>query len=306
MLFVLYSDIVTLEQTLCGEHAAVCKACFIFGLQRVNMSTNDLLEYKFSPLYRVRKVIFILRWCLGFPLKAKNVAFDEMLFRPCVEYARFCAFLLSFAVSISFVLFKVKESNNLESFGAAYNYYYRVVGFTAYDSIAVLSAPYTNMLATVFYLIAFKNNVSSINKICLKLTIANRSLHQLITENGISVKWSCLERSLRIVISGTAITMLIHVTQAVLFSISADFIHADTSTSEKCLIYFAFMIYNICWVYPCITMSADFITCHLMNEAKDAFEIWNKIFKHLCKKNNACMKNTFKDTNTMDITDKCR
>ena len=127
------------------------------------MSTNDLLEYKFSPLYRVRKVIFILRWCLGFPLKAKNVAFDEVLFRPCVEYARFCAFLLSFAVSISFVLFKVKESNNLESFGAAYNYYYRVVGFTAYDSIAVLSAPYTNMLATVFYLIAFKNNVSSIS-----------------------------------------------------------------------------------------------------------------------------------------------
>ena len=83
------------------------------------MSANDVLLYQFSPLYRVRKVLIGLRWCFGFPLKATNIAFNDMVFEPCLEYARYFAFLFAFLLSISFRIWEIKKENNLDSIAAA-------------------------------------------------------------------------------------------------------------------------------------------------------------------------------------------
>ena len=88
------------------------------------MSANDVLLYQFSPLYRDRKVLIGLRWCFGFPLKATNTSFNDIVFEPCLEYVRYFVFLFSFLLSISFIIWKIKEANDLDAFTAAYHLYF--------------------------------------------------------------------------------------------------------------------------------------------------------------------------------------
>ena len=262
------------------------KRSFIVVVQQANMSTENLLACQFSPFYKVRKLLLVLRWCLGFPLKFKDGTYSVMYFSPCLEYGRYFAFLTCFIVSISFIIFEVWKLNDLKSFLEAYHHYFRSIGFTAYDSIAFHTTYYMSILSTTFYLLAFRNNVSSINKICLRLTTVKKSLHQLMVQNRISKNKSRCVNSIRQIISGIMITVLVHASQVV-GTYTLDYRVLTTSTTskiEKFLISMALIICHLCWTYPSIAMSADFVTCHLLNEIENCFKNWNNIFKRIGRK----------------------
>ena len=254
------------------------------------MADSNLPEHQFSPFYRVRRILIILRLCFGFPLTSRNVAVTEMSFQPCKEYTRYVAFLSFFIASISFVMFKIKELKNLESYVETFHHYFEGIGFTVYDSIMFHSTPYLNMISTVFYLYAFRNNFVKINKICTKLTVINKSLNQLMNKNGIPSKGFVREKSMRVIILGIIFSILIQSTHVAIWSFALEngvLGSSTTSIWEKYLVSIAFVIYNICWTYPCIAMSADFIAYHILNEIKHCFENWNRIFKHVTKKQSA-------------------
>ena len=250
------------------------------------MSTENLLGCQFSPFYRVRKLLFVLRWTLGFPLKFKDATYSVLYFNPSLEFGRYCAFLTCFVVSISFVIFEVWKLNDLKSFVEAYHHYFRSIGFTAYDSIAFHTTYYMSILSTTFYLLAFRNNASSISKICLRLAKAKKSLHQLRSQNRISRNKTRCVNSIRILISGVMITVLVHAAQIVgTYTLNYGVLTTSTTSKvEKCLISIALIICHLCWTYPSIAMSADFVTCHLLDEIENCFKNWDKIFKNIDRK----------------------
>ena len=271
-----------------------------------NMSDGNLPEYQFSPFYRVRRILMILRLCFGFPLTSRNVAFSEMSFKPCKEYTRYVAFFSFFIVSISFVMFKTKELNNLESYVDTFHHYFEGIGFTVYDSIMFHSTPYLNMISTIFYLYAFKNNFVKINKICTKLTVMNKSLNQLMNENGIPTKRTVHEKSTRVIVLGITFSILIQCTHVAIWSLALEngvLGSSATSMFEKYLVSIAFVIYNLCWTYPTIAMSADFIAYHILNEIKHCFESWNRIFKHVNKKHCTSNRLVAKESKEADATE---
>ena len=87
----------------------------IHTLSAVNMV--DIEPAKFSPLYKIKRLLIILRWLLGFPYKTLNKSFDDFKFVPVLEYFRYGMYLCIFfacQIYINFILMKVyKESNTM-------------------------------------------------------------------------------------------------------------------------------------------------------------------------------------------------
>ena len=252
------------------------------------MSTlSNRIQDSFSPLYRIKRILIILRWCLGFPLKAKNIHYNELVFEPLLEYIRYLVFLFVFLISFSSLSCSIVRSNNLGSLFKRHKQYFKSVGFTSFDILVAFTLPFVNMLSTFIYFYSFKKHSQSISKICLKLTNINKELNNLFESKNMSSTCISFSRSVRLISSGIIIAVLIQITQLILWLIAIKdgiFSRILVSDGEKVIATIALLIYNGCWVYPCIAMSADLITCHLLQEIGKAFEKWNHILKIYNKK----------------------
>ena len=109
----------------------------------------------FSPLLGIRKLLFILRWCLGFPLTIRGPNFNEFLFKPRLEFTRYLLYLFTFSASAFCVVYIIMKGHNFNNLVEAYEYYFKSVGFTYFDSLVVNFLPYTNLMASLFYFCSF-------------------------------------------------------------------------------------------------------------------------------------------------------
>ena len=126
------------------------------------MSTiSDLVSYPFSPLYRIKRALIILRWCLGFPLKARNIGYNELIFEPFVEYIRYLFFLFVFVISFSSLTCPMVRTNNIDLIFKRHEQYLISIGFTSFDILVAFTLPFMSMLSTSLYLNSFRKKCSS-------------------------------------------------------------------------------------------------------------------------------------------------
>ena len=105
------------------------------------------------------------------------------------------------------------------------------------------------------------------------------------------------------------ITGLVHVAQIVgTYTLNYGVLTTSTTSKmEKFLISIALIICHLCWTYPCIAISADFVTCHLLDEIENCFKNWNKIVHHVGMKNSIstqCKTNRTKETASSEIIER--
>ena len=252
------------------------------------MSTmNDRISYSFSPLYRIKRILIILRWGFGFPLKARNIEYNELVFEPFLENIRYLFFLFIFFISFSSVTCPIVRSNNLGSFFNRHQQYFKSVGFTSFDILVAFTLPFVSILSTFLYFYSFRKHAQNISKISLNLTNINKEISNLFENQKISSTCISFSRSVRLISSGIIIAVLIQITELIIWFIAIQDGVLSTmlpTDAEKVIGTIAFLISNGCWVYPSIAMSADLITCHLLQEIGEAFEKWNTILKIYNKK----------------------
>ena len=244
------------------------------------MSGND--KYRFSPLFRVRKLLFVFRWFLGFPLKAKNKACNEFEFQSSLEYTRYFLFLCFFFLTALGFMYPMMKGTDSDNPFAAIEEYFKSIGFTRLDIFVFMSMPQINLVSSFLYLASFKKEATRISKVCVSLTDLNKTLWDLSDKTVIRVKQFRLKRSLKLVIFGICISIVIMTSFGVtMFIVMQTEIFSKLSMSnvQTCLYLIDFVIYVYCATYPCITISADFIICHLVNEIGELFSKWNDILK---------------------------
>ena len=166
-----------------------------FALQTVNMSKTA--QYKFSPLFGVRKILLLLRWALGFPLKAKDCAFNEFSFHSWVEFARYFLYICIAFLSMAYQFFVIMKGEHTNNPLLASQKFWHSIGLSPLDILVVNGMPYINIISSMFYLKSFKNSVIGINKICQRLTHLNTELCHLLGNTNYLNETKC-KRSVKL------------------------------------------------------------------------------------------------------------
>ena len=137
--------------------------------------------------------------------------------------------------------------------------------------------PFLNIVSNTFYLFSFKIVAKRLNKISFLFSSLNNDLYKLLGNdlfNALEVR--ARPRGLRHYLPQLHAS-LIPVTAATLMTISFSIIafeddSAEFSTFQKILLSGGLWIFSLCWIYPPVAISADFLVCFLLNNAKEVCE----------------------------------
>lgn len=235
----------------------------------------------FSPLFKIKKILLILRCFLGFPLKGGNEEFNEFVFRPVIEYPRYAVFIILYFGPQFYNLYVFTADNpskNMIEISISYSEV--ALGYTALDLMIVMWIPIVCLTSATFYLISFKKKTSDINHICLEMTMVKELLSDVLIKTGDSNKKSKMNISLRLFISALIIwpVILVLYCGSMYLTMSTVFVNeVSFAQPQMWLVMINDLISSFCWIYPTIAMSADLVTCHILEEMGDIYLSWNNV-----------------------------
>ena len=235
----------------------------------------------YSPLFKIKRILLILRWLLGFPLKAENEEFNEFTFQPCMEYSRYILFLIIFTASqfyntYLFISFGIKDS----FFEVAHKYITEALGFSILDIVIVMWMPFISSLSTTFYMLSFKNKSKEISQICLKMTNMKEILDEYLASSSLQNTKSKVKISLTLFIAAilfSSVTVTLYCASNYLLIDQVLLKFFPLSRSQVWIMCILMSISAFCWVYPMITLSADMVTCHILEELGYIYLTWNNV-----------------------------
>ena len=270
-----------------------------------------------SPLFRVRKLLMTLRWLLGFPLTVINNEFNEFVFKPVLEYARYALYLafgcVIFGYSI-YTLMKDNGSNNL--FRAIQKQFAKVFGFTKLDVFITGTMQYVTLTSNTIHFVSFKKSANDLTRICLNLTNLDKDVCDL-SEDNIKVQsrksWqqTKLPISIKLFIFEFAIGCMILASYsgALLSALEEGLLLTDHLDYLEQYIFVAACVTALLYfVFPTVSMSADLIICEILENTEKTFLRWHDILsvykERLLETNLEVDTGGFKDTNQEVIQDK--
>jgi hypothetical protein len=93
----------------------------------------------FSPFYRIRRTLVLMRWTLGCPLKPKNDSFAEFKFVTWVEIIRLFFLILMLVIChLYWVVIFLSFDGNLEGLIDFYNDLYKYYSTSKLDQLATV------------------------------------------------------------------------------------------------------------------------------------------------------------------------
>ena len=274
-------------------------------------------ERSSSPLFRIRKLLMTLRWLLGFPLTVTNNEFNEFVFKPGLEYARYALYLVFgcviFGYSI-YTLMKDNGSNNL--FRTIQKQFTNVFGFTKLDVFITGTMQYVTLTSNTIHFVSFKKSANDLTRICLNLTNLNKDVCDLSEDNlEVQAKKSWhqtkLSISIKLFIFEFAIGCMILASYsgALLSALEEGLLLPDHLDHLEQYMFVAVCVTALLYfVFPTVSMSADLVICEILENTEKIFLRWHDILstynERLLENNLEVDTGTFKDTNQEVIQDK--
>ena len=233
---------------------------------------------KYSPLYKIKKLLLILRWFLGFPFKARNRSFDNFKFVPFLEYFRYGIYLLIYFVTHIYngcTIMKVYGETNLIL--GMKKYFTDFLGFTVLDILVFWSVPYTSLISCTIYLFSFKKISSSFSDVCSVLTVINKNMCESSNLELETKKRHKFNISMKLFILEFILAMSILILYAVCFPMVLKdeiFMKSPLSLVDETIFIISVIIFTLCWVFPPITITADIVVCHMLEEMGETYLAW--------------------------------
>ena len=240
-----------------------------------------LPQNQFSPLFKIKRILLVLRCLLGFPLKAVNNNFNEFTFQPWIEFPRYALFLVFFfapQIYNAYLFTAYSSYNNM--FPATKEYFSEALGYTNLDIFIVMWFPWVCLLSTIFYMVSFKKNIGNINQVCLKMTNIKKILSDYFPASMESKIKSKRTTSFGLFISALLASLLTLVLYcASIHSTIHKFLLSIVSLTPIQLWIFTInvIISSCCWIYPTVSMSADLVTCVILEDMGNIFQRWETV-----------------------------
>ena len=239
--------------------------------------------YPFSTFYKVKNVIFVLRWLmLGFPLRSTNDAFTQFSFNPCLEYPRFMLFNLTPAACLSYALWIMSKSTKTRNPLHAMQQIMNAVGISNLDLAVMMVLPMLNKLSNTFFFFSFKKAVKGTNKISRYFSNIDGTLCGMMARSDSRSQGSTnknrktYESLCLICLASAFVTGL--VTACYSFLLFEKYSESLTKW-EMIMFVLANVALNYAYVYPSMAISAEFLTNFLLKEIKEAFDKFSEVIE---------------------------
>ena len=161
-------------------------------------------------------------------------------------------------------------------------YFTDFLGFTVLDILVLWSVPYTSMISCTIHLFSFKKIYPSFSDVCGVLTSINKDIYKssdLVTRNkkkanlNISIKLFILELILALSILTLYSIILPMVLKDELF------MKSPLSVVDETIFIISVIIHTLCWCNPPITITADMVVCHMLEEMGETYLAWNTLLE---------------------------
>ena len=246
--------------------------------QQPNM--ENLENRNFSPLFRVKNILFILRCVCGFPLTPTNEEFDHFEFRTWFEMLKQALYLASVAFTFGCMTFLHMKNKDTKNPFKAIDEDLSPIGISNLDLGVVLTLPMTGCISNMMYFLSFKRHHLKLNKLFRLLRDVREKLHT--TKRGCNLlcrKYSILYFARFIFVTSMAalaIGMLISYWSNVIFTAFTFKVMSSTDRLMYCVLVTAMYILTI---YPPMAISTDVLVWHLLHELGEAFVEFKQLIK---------------------------
>ena len=170
--------------------------------------------------------------------------------------------------------------------GATKDYFTIALGYTVLDIIIILWIPYVHLASTIFYTISFKNRYKEINQVCLEMTKIKAFLGDCLMEMNFYENKSNTRISLRLFV----IAVLVSLVTLLLYGFSI-YLTMETigsafylTRTQMWMLVINNAIQSVCWIYPFMSISADLMACHILEEMGNIYLYWNNVLTMDLKK----------------------
>ena len=243
----------------------------------------------YSPFYKVRKTLKLLRCILGFPLKPSNESFTEFIFNFWLEIFRFLIILvIPTILHIYLFIVFITLDGTLENFTLFYYELYTHYSTSILDIIVVIIWTLVISISMVAYLVIFCRSTETINQFCNEFCMAKSKLGSLLQRHKIQQYKTCtdqLESSHLLLIFGQILTLIAtSMFTAWLFAvvkiISKDhegYPLLDGVYAFGLLLLYMLQVSNT--LFGPLSCAVELINCHIINELADLFDDWQKLLR---------------------------
>ena len=247
---------------------------------------GDIKTY--SPFFKIRRTLNLLRWVLGFPLKPMDDSFTNFEFKPRLEIFKFFA-VISFPIilHVYLVIIFVTTDGNLENYIAFMKGVYYHYSRSKIDHLVVLT--WTAIIFVVlnvnFYV--FKNNTKVINEFGSQFCYVKATLISLL--KNIS-QYKDLKSNKKIFASEYLLIFgqILNIIATCLFSVwlykTTEIIgNGKTFPILQGIRCFAFLLFYALQVsstlFGPMSSTVELIICQCINEMAYLFEDWKRLLE---------------------------
>lgn len=248
-----------------------------------------MMEVKeFSPFYKIRRILWFLRWTLGFPLRAKDGSYSEFTFITWLECVRFCmmACCLSFFVIFSLISLTLFMDINMEQFKRFLISNMNFYSTSTLDNSLAYLWPMIVFLTWLTYLIEFKSNLASINEFCANVGNIKAKMHAMIVkpeERRSKNLYRELECHEKMLIYGMTLSILTSILLGTWFGIHyktlLDEFFQDEFYTFIIILSFIFAFQSLFLLYGPISCASELVICQYINSLTDLFKTWRQILE---------------------------
>ena len=246
-------------------------------------------ERSFSPFYKVKKQLWVLRHIFGFPLTATNNDFDDFRFNSLLEIFRYLVFWILFCCSSSYGFYTSYKCTNELNPMRSLEKVWGGIGLSFLDVGVVTAIAPINHFCNLFYIFSFRNGVIGINRISKNLTKLNEECHGILVGNtNVIIKTKKAQCNIQLrnffifIIALIAAIMMAYSWESMMFKKYPNIL----SFGEKASFVVILTLTSLVYIYPPMAKSADFVVGFLLDETNNAFGHFNLILNLRQKRTN--------------------
>ena len=242
----------------------------------------------YSPLYKTRLTLKILRWTCGFPLQTKDESYTVFRFVTYIEIIRLIIVFLILRIDSLYVVavFLIYEG----SLSSVYTFYEDAFNnLTTSRTVQITMFIWQSfvLISLLAYIIAFKWNAESISLYCKKVSKvkSEMSTHLVRTARKNEQKRSCsIEGPEKTIIY----QQIINLTASILCGIWVYHFFFEMMNTKFAsylgdsfsLVYPVLMVFEtFILVFGPISCAVELLICQLINSLSDAFDDWIELLR---------------------------
>ena len=249
------------------------------------MVTTSINPNVFSPFFKVKKMILILRISFGLPLKPMNDAFNQFQFNYFFELLRhafyLCIIIGGFIYTLRVHIIRTGQWNPW----VAMAHDVSLIGLTELDLAVLMAFQLANIFSNTCFFFSFKNSNANLNNLVRYLTNLNEEIYNI--SESMNRTFTTKSKSpykklfVTFIISLLAAGLYTSCWSTVLTAASTEYLPKYEHVAF-CVVLFVLYVINI---YPPSAAAADFVVSHLVYETRDGFDKFKCMIK---LRNKAC------------------